>query len=247
MLLRRVSKHVKDQNWFAVFIDFLIVVLGILIAFQITEWNEGQQTNKREKSILLQLEEEFTVIKSAIEKQNSLRSEYVENLSELIGILQSDEAVADELKIKKGLESARATGRRPAQSAAYLQLMASGELTMLSSEDLQQSLVNYETLLQRDAFMFPELTNSVTEEISTNRFVDYNIQAIKIVGAGVDTNNSDNSTSELIRLYDLKGLKTFENRYELMYVLHITILSSDENLLTLVKQILNQINSGKNL
>lgn len=43
MLLSRISKHVKDQNWFAVVLDFLIVVLGILIAFQITSWNEQRQ------------------------------------------------------------------------------------------------------------------------------------------------------------------------------------------------------------
>lgn len=42
MLLRRITQHVKDQNWFAVFIDFLIVVVGILIAFQITNWNEAR-------------------------------------------------------------------------------------------------------------------------------------------------------------------------------------------------------------
>ncbi|MFT4790393.1 MAG: hypothetical protein ACI95X_003240, partial [Paraglaciecola sp.] len=32
MLLRRIITHVKDQNWFAVVLDFVIVVLGILIA-----------------------------------------------------------------------------------------------------------------------------------------------------------------------------------------------------------------------
>ena len=36
MLLRRLTIHVKDQNWFAVALDFVIVVAGILIAFQIT-------------------------------------------------------------------------------------------------------------------------------------------------------------------------------------------------------------------
>jgi|GEM_PF-1708470 len=45
MILRRLTKHVKDQNWFAVGLDFLIVVVGILIAFQITSWNEARQDN----------------------------------------------------------------------------------------------------------------------------------------------------------------------------------------------------------
>ena len=43
MILRRITKHVKDQNWFAVGLDFFIVVLGILIAFQITNWSEARQ------------------------------------------------------------------------------------------------------------------------------------------------------------------------------------------------------------
>jgi len=43
MRLRSLTKHVKDQNWFAVALDFFIVVAGILIAFQITEWNEARK------------------------------------------------------------------------------------------------------------------------------------------------------------------------------------------------------------
>ena len=45
MILRRITHHVKRQNWFAVCLDFCIVVVGILIAFQITNWNEARQDN----------------------------------------------------------------------------------------------------------------------------------------------------------------------------------------------------------
>jgi hypothetical protein len=43
MILRRLSKHIKEQNWFAVGLDFFIVVAGILLAFQITNWSVQQQ------------------------------------------------------------------------------------------------------------------------------------------------------------------------------------------------------------
>ena len=48
MLLRSITKHVKDQNWFAVALDFFIVVVGILIAFQITNWNEARADRRLE-------------------------------------------------------------------------------------------------------------------------------------------------------------------------------------------------------
>ncbi|TDR22348.1 hypothetical protein [Marinicella litoralis] len=43
MLLRSITKHVTEQNWFAVFIDFLIVVVGVFIGIQVANWNETRQ------------------------------------------------------------------------------------------------------------------------------------------------------------------------------------------------------------
>lgn len=37
MLLRRMTEHVKEQNWFAVAIDVLIVVMGG-IGIQVANW-----------------------------------------------------------------------------------------------------------------------------------------------------------------------------------------------------------------
>ena len=68
MLLRKITKHVKDQNWFAVFIDFLIVVMGILLAFQITEWGD-QQAEKRSLNVALErLHDEIESNIAAIDK-----------------------------------------------------------------------------------------------------------------------------------------------------------------------------------
>jgi hypothetical protein len=40
MILRSFTKHVKDQNWFAVGLDFLIVVFGVFVGLQVQNWNE---------------------------------------------------------------------------------------------------------------------------------------------------------------------------------------------------------------
>lgn len=41
MILQRISKAVREQNWFAVVLEFVIVVAGVMLAFQITAWNEA--------------------------------------------------------------------------------------------------------------------------------------------------------------------------------------------------------------
>jgi hypothetical protein len=52
MILRRITEHVRTQNWFAVGLDFLVVVVGILIAFQITSWNEARKDRSAEQRYL---------------------------------------------------------------------------------------------------------------------------------------------------------------------------------------------------
>lgn len=42
MLLRRVIEHVKHQNWTAVVLDFIIVVSGVFIGIQVSNWNEAR-------------------------------------------------------------------------------------------------------------------------------------------------------------------------------------------------------------
>ena len=44
MLLRRIIEHVKAQNWFAVGIDFVIVVVGVFIGIQVANWNDARFT-----------------------------------------------------------------------------------------------------------------------------------------------------------------------------------------------------------
>ncbi|WP_416879439.1 hypothetical protein [Litorimonas sp.] len=59
MILRRLSKHVKDQNWFAVVLDFLIVVFGIIIGLQVTNWSEAKAFDAKETKLLHELKQEL--------------------------------------------------------------------------------------------------------------------------------------------------------------------------------------------
>ena len=43
MLLRRVASHVSNQNWTAIAIDFVIVVFGVFIGIQVSNWNDERQ------------------------------------------------------------------------------------------------------------------------------------------------------------------------------------------------------------
>lgn len=42
MILRRITQHVRDQNWTAIVIDFVIVVVGVFIGIQVSNWNASR-------------------------------------------------------------------------------------------------------------------------------------------------------------------------------------------------------------
>ena len=56
MLLRRFTQHLKDQNWFAVGLDVIVVIVGIFLGMQVTEWNEERLLTKQEVKYLKALD-----------------------------------------------------------------------------------------------------------------------------------------------------------------------------------------------
>ena len=59
MILRRVVRHLKQQHWTGVFIELVIVVLGVFIGLQVSDWNEGRKDAARGKEYLLRLHDEL--------------------------------------------------------------------------------------------------------------------------------------------------------------------------------------------
>ncbi|PHS76511.1 MAG: hypothetical protein COB56_06660 [Robiginitomaculum sp.] len=56
MILRSLTKHVKDQNWFAVGLDFFIVVFGVFIGLQVSNWNEARQSQNLAENYIERLQ-----------------------------------------------------------------------------------------------------------------------------------------------------------------------------------------------
>lgn len=42
MILRRLTRHIREQNWTAIAIEFVLLVLGVFLGIQLGNWNEAQ-------------------------------------------------------------------------------------------------------------------------------------------------------------------------------------------------------------
>ena len=55
MILRRITQHVRDQNWTAIAIDFVIVVTGVFLGIQLGNWNAEATVAHEQRATLVQL------------------------------------------------------------------------------------------------------------------------------------------------------------------------------------------------
>lgn len=68
MLLRRVMEYVNAQNWFAVGVDFVIVVVGVFVGMEVANWNDVRNNKTGLVASLERLDKEVSQNIDIIEK-----------------------------------------------------------------------------------------------------------------------------------------------------------------------------------
>ena len=87
MLLRKITQHVKDQNWFAVFLDFVIVVFGVFIGIQVNGWNSQRIEQSLEREYLIRLADNLEESSNNTKRTNKRWIRRVGNLNVVLNNL----------------------------------------------------------------------------------------------------------------------------------------------------------------
>ncbi|HWC57089.1 MAG TPA: hypothetical protein VG434_09015 [Sphingomicrobium sp.] len=62
MVVRKLTANLKTQNWTAVAIDFVIVVLGVFVGVQASNWNQARLDRAETQRLLMRIEPEIDQI-----------------------------------------------------------------------------------------------------------------------------------------------------------------------------------------
>lgn len=84
--------------------EIILVVIGILIALQINNWNEGNKAKEKEREALLEivsdLEYSLNDLDEVVNTQNNNLTKNISSLKTLINVLQTDQKYNDSLGAK---------------------------------------------------------------------------------------------------------------------------------------------------
>ena len=161
MILRRIKAHVEKENWFAVGIDFCIVVIGVFIGIQVANWNDARGDRAAEVRYLEALQSDVVASiahlehrLSEMEKQQDLRRRLYEYSRTPDGTPLPDDI--DDL-LQGGLFY---IARVDVSQNAFAALTNSGEMSLIQDPKLVTALQELDTLIdgadrwQEETFLF---------------------------------------------------------------------------------------------
>mgnify|MGYP000303650981 CR=1 FL=1 len=157
MLLRKITQHVKDQNWFAVWLDFLIVVFGLFIGFQVQSWNEARTDRNHASAINKRLETEFTLITEDLASLSESLLQYRYSTLNILKALDKNESTVNRELMNVSLAETLNVGRPPSRSSTYIQLVSTGDIALLQNEKLRILLVKYDQSIEKNRLLYGEI------------------------------------------------------------------------------------------
>lgn len=152
MLLGRIIEHVRAQNWTAVGIDFVIVVVGVFVGIQVSNWNDARRERLLERQYLARiasdLEQSIGDIEHAIRRTRERQA-----FGELLMASIDDPAV---VRVEPGrfvaaIMFAGYTLSPDIRSQTFDEIKSAGELKVVRDDQLRLDLTEFYTSIQGTA------------------------------------------------------------------------------------------------
>ena len=146
MLVRRFSQHLKAQNWFAVGLDFLVVVLGIFIGLQVADWNQARLDRQEAEYHLSFLHEELTREISAAEDEIERSRRVLEGSFQTAMLLtQREWQENDYQRFKDNIYYTFELWGPKYRPVSLRRMIDDGKLDLVESTQLQQAILQFES------------------------------------------------------------------------------------------------------
>ena len=168
MITRRFLNHLKQQHWTGVLIELVIVVLGVFIGLQASNWNQARQEQARSRRVTRDLVTDLAGIQKQADLYIDGYGRQMQSLERVIAFFESDAAApADRQQFEKDLNNMMGGAPPISRSATMVELLSSGETGLIRDESLRHALIKLDQRIQIAAKLNAGL-NSV--------FMTYNVR-----------------------------------------------------------------------
>lgn len=150
MIIRKFVTALRNQDWFVVCVEFVIVVLGILVGLQVNDWNEQRKLDAHSDAFILEIQSDIAL---AIDTSRRLLERYESDYeagARFLERLLSDEGISalDETDLQAIARITYYTIPNIRQGSMALALAPEGA-TLVRSRDARAALVEFQRNIER--------------------------------------------------------------------------------------------------
>ena len=92
MIFRRIKSHIEKENWFAVGVDFFIVVAGVFIGLQVANWNGARAERRQASDLMERMVSEAITTRGELADYIKVHQEISERATQLAILLKDKDA-----------------------------------------------------------------------------------------------------------------------------------------------------------
>ena len=217
MLFRRLSEHVRTQNWLAIALDLLIVVVGIFLGLQANDWNERRLEDRLAEQTLDRLHADFTVILKEAESRVADHRTNAEALEHLVLALDGDSH--DPEIVRFALVNALKFSPSSRRSTTWVELLSSGRVGLVRDENLRALLSQYDERHQTARTLFAQFWEGQRiHEITLGRHLSYTMSRGRagpfILDGDVESWDLEGMAADPEYIYALQRLLEYQVYYQ---------------------------------
>jgi hypothetical protein len=150
MILRNLADALRNQNWFTVVLEVLIVVVGIFIGLQVDGWNEARKDRVSEHRYLERIYDELALDIESIEQSIRIAKSRREMGQLLLRALDDSEVVrADPHEFMRAIQQASYTFSPTINDHTFDEIKFAGNLAIIRDVELRSGLSAYYKLIER--------------------------------------------------------------------------------------------------
>lgn len=142
MVIRRIRQHVATHNWFAVVIDLAIVVLGVFLGMQATNWNDARIAANEAHTYREQLIEDVNANQLDFAARRAYYADVRRHALSALSMLRSGSAPLGENFVIDAYQASQINARKLRRST-YDELVGAGALTTLGDQHLRDIAETY--------------------------------------------------------------------------------------------------------
>ena len=143
MIPRRLYEHIKSHNWFAVAVDFFIVVVGVFVGVQVNEWWTSRTDARREHAYLEALKEDFNQIKTELDHDTREFEAVANSMITLLEQSRLDEPTLSVAELNKAFSAVIYMIGTRVVADTYDNLTGSGDLRLIRNQELKNQLAAF--------------------------------------------------------------------------------------------------------